>query len=134
MSLVKQMTHFSHKGGENPWILAVKGREESTPKPVQMSKEGKSSLEWGTGEGGDVSMGPWTPWAQRTPFFLILVQRQKTAGKQNGLVSVTQEGTLPCTPFNGELPKNPVRNRIPTFFKKGNKFFAKKTRMNQGTT
>lgn len=44
-----------------------KGREESTSKPVQMSKEGKFSLEWGTGEGGGASMGPWTPWAQQTP-------------------------------------------------------------------
>lgn len=37
-----------------------KGREESAPKPVQVSKDGKASLEWGTGQGGGASVGPWT--------------------------------------------------------------------------
>lgn len=111
MSLAKQMTYFSHKGGENPWILGVKGSE---------GKGGVNTKSCTNVQGRKIQpgMGHWRGrWCQRgamdtvdtaNSLFLDPCNRQKTAGKQNGLVSVTQEGTLPCTPFNCELPKNPV--------------------------
>lgn len=136
VSLAKQMTYFSHKGGKNPWILAVKGRVNTKTSANIQGRKIQPGMghwrevvpAWGHGHCGHSKFSSPDP-----------CNRQKTGGKQNGLISVAQEGTLPCTPFNGELPKNSVcslkrGNRTATFFKKRKKIFAKKTRMNQGTT
>lgn len=125
-SLAKQMPYFSHKGGENPWILPGKGREGRSQHQNLCNCPRKENPAWsGALERRWCQRGARDTMGTANSSFPHPCNRQKAAGTQEGLVSVT----LPCTPFNGELPQiqclPPKGEQNPNILQKRKSIFCK---------